>query len=326
MNDIMEAFAALAVSCGIIAYTSDHQGRTQQPDGRVDGTGRPRTVLLESLRDFTQLIIQNRGQANNTNESRSNSNNDSNETRLFYVNSPTEDLLLKMETHATQLRKACHEFLTTQKELLADASDLVNEIGVLCGTQKEYQDLVLQSRSLWVAFRKVLFLERTKIDTVLDSLGNLHQPDKEHNLLEVCLDLETFLKISLQQQQHPVSREFQGFLSTIEAWQDSPSDSEVAPDANNKNSSMIPTTIVPPMNRSFDSESETKRFSIESIPCLESFQFSPRHEHTSVIHKVLLVGRESAGKTHICNAIEDFGRKEHVRGRLSEEKRRPKLW
>lgn len=300
MNQIMEAFAALAVVCGIVDAGDDNQ----------DDSTVPRIELIRALRVFSDLIQQR--------QTKTRKNGNAYMVEKNHFADSTEELL-KIETCAALLRKACDEFLASMRELLADTSDLVEEMCSLCGKKKEYQNFVLQSRSLWVALRKKMFLEKTKVERVLDKLNDLYSSTMEPDLSELCLDLVLFLKESNQQS---LSIQFQGFLSEIEKWQKCLSESKALPGA----ISPVLSASISPLNRSHDNEtvkrgiyvgpgSPSEPFSIDKIPCMQSFQFSPKPMCPSVMHKILLVGREGAGKSHICNAIEETATKEHVLGR-----------
>ena len=304
MNQIVEAFAALAVASGIVHAGDDNQ------DNNIT---MPRNELIKALHAFSDLIQQ---QQANTNEN----GNAYIVENSHFADSPEE--LLKIETCAARLRKTCHEFLVSMRELLADASDLAEEVCFLCEKKKECQRMVLQSRSLWAALRKKMFLERNRVEKVLDKLIDLYTDTMEPNLSELCLDLAMFLRASNQQS---MSCQFQGFLFEIEAWQRNLSESKPLPRAK----SPCLSASVSPLTRSHGNETVKREikhlydgsgsfresFSIEKLPCMQSFQFSPKQKYPAVIHKILLVGREGAGKTHICNAIEETATRKHVRGR-----------
>ena len=299
-KEIMETFAALAVACGIL----------QASQGDDDP---PRTELIRALRDFAVLIRQTQAKTNTKNNAESRFAVDESASR---IDSCTVEELVTIETAAAKLRKISTYFVVSQRERLTGVSEFSEELRSLCGKNTDYQSLILQSRSLIRAFRKKLFLEKVSVERVLEKLKDLYITEQQ-DLLELCLDLEK----ALEKPPAVQSPQLQGVLSVFEAWQSSKplkqstgSNNSIASKTSpliSHHSSATITREAKQQQDGFDSE----MFSIEDIQCLKSFQFSISvRERSSATHKVLLVGKEGAGKTHMCNEI-DWSVRDHVRGR-----------
>lgn len=205
------------------------------------------------------------------------------------------DDLLAIEYTITKLRAKTGVFLEEQKTDL-EAAESVNELTVSYSGNTKAQRSILRGRSLSSAFRKRAYRERKAVNYVLDKMENnlyTSQPETKRELMELCSELAMLFEKSTSVKS-AYFESIDGILKSCRVGK-----------------KMSPTKPAEQMSKAnFETqEDQTKRECIvedaqpTQADALKLFPFL-RNNKISGLHKVLVVGKEGAGKTHLCNEIE----------------------